>query len=245
MPCGFTYAHYREIFETAIAEGYQVVTLADWFQGKCDKNGKVLINRVDVDDNISRLWTMGAIFKELGIRASIFLRLHAPGYNLLFFDNVNLATALALGGNEIGLHAEVEDVRHICGLDAEALLRAELALFRDLLKIKCVGVASHGGRTPYNNLDFWKTRNPGDFDLLYEAYDEQLWNGCRYVSDSEFTRWKAYQNGTRVQGERRCACEHIKDGVPVLYLLTHTCSYYHTHIGEQHSLNFYTVCNKP
>ena len=35
------------------------------------------------------------------------------------------------------------------------------------------GVASHGGMTGLNNLDFWKDREPSDFGLTYEAYREQ------------------------------------------------------------------------
>ena len=41
-----------------------------------------------------------------------------------------------------------------------------------MFDFKVKGVASHGGLTGYNNLDFWQTRLPGDFGLLYEAYDE-------------------------------------------------------------------------
>ncbi len=230
--CSFTYAHYREIFQTALDEGYEIVTLADWFRGEYAKQDKVLINRIDVDDNINRLWVMGGIFRELGIRASIFFRLHASGYNLMFFDNLNLVRSLAEQGCEIGLHSEIEDVRHICGLDPEKVLRAELEMFRNILGVEQFGVASHGDLTPYNNLDFWKARSPQEFGFVYEAYDENLWNNCRYVSDSEYTRWKAYENGKLREGDRRCACEHIREGASPIYLLTHSCSYYERHIRE-------------
>ena len=57
-------------------------------------------------------------------------------------------------------------------------------------------------------------------------------NSCRYVSDSEFNRWKSYENGVLSEGDRRCACEHIKEGVKVIYLLTHPCTYYWKHFHE-------------
>ena len=231
--CTFTYSHYAEIFRTAILEDYQIITLADWFQGRYDSNRKVLVNRIDVDDNIQRLWPMADIFRKLGIRTSIFLRLHARGYNLLFHDNISLVRRLLADGHEVGLHAEIVDVQHICGLDPTLTLRAEVTLFRDLLGANPQGVASHGDMTPYNNLDFWKDHVPSEFGLLYEAYDQPLWGNSRYVSDSEYTRWKAYEDGVLRKEDRRCACEHIRDGVAVLYLLTHTCSWYAMHIHEQ------------
>jgi len=233
MSCNFTYVHYKEIFKTALDEGYQVITLADWFQAKYDSSKKVLINRVDVDDNISRLWIMGGIYQELGIKASIFMRLHTKNYNLLFFDNMNLVRRLSAMGNEIGLHSEIVDVDAISKIAPEKALRAGLDLMQNLFDIQSYGVASHGDMTPNNNLDFWKEHSPSEFGLLYEAYDKQLWNNSLYVSDSEFTRWKAYDRGRLLQGDTRCACEHIKSGAPVIYLLTHTCSYYNTYIHEQ------------
>lgn len=231
--CNFTYAHYERIFRTALDEGYQIITLADWFRGMFDPGGKILVNRIDVDANIQRLWRFGDIFGKLGVRASIFLRLHAQAYNALFFDNIRIARRLLADGHELGLHSEIVDVQHICDMEPERLLRAELALFKDVLGAKPVGVASHGDITPYNNLDFWKTHDPSEFGLLYEAYDKSLWEGSRYISDSEYTRWKAYENGALRRDDRRCACEHIREGAPVLYLLTHTCSWYDTYIHEQ------------
>ncbi len=231
--CNFTYAHYADIFRVARDEGYQIITLEDWFKRKYGAGRKVLINRIDVDDNIGRLWRMADIFDGLGVRASIFLRLHATRYNLLFFDNIRLVRHLLAGGHEIGLHSEIEDVRHLCGLDPTRALRAELALFSGLLGVNSCGLASHRDLTPYNNLDFWKDHSPEDFGLLYEAYDDGLWTGSRYVSDSEYTQWKSYEKGVLREGDRRCACEHIREGVPVLYLLTHTCSWYKEHIHEQ------------
>ncbi|MGE4552067.1 MAG: hypothetical protein AB7D57_03085, partial [Desulfovibrionaceae bacterium] len=231
--CSFHYDHWGEIFRTALDRGYQIVTLADWFAGRYDPARKVLVNRMDVDDHIERLWIMRDILAGLGVRASIFFRLHAQAYNLLFFDHVNLVRALAADGHEIGLHSEIEDLSHICRLEAEQALRAEIALFGDLLGAPVRGVASHGDITPYNNLDFWKDHTPADFGLLYEAYDRPLWTGSRYVSDSEYTRWKAYEGGELRQGDRRCACEHLREGASPIYLLTHTCSWYRRHIHEQ------------
>ena len=86
--------------------------------------------------------------------------------------------------------------------------------------------------THYNNLDFWKTNNPKKFGLVYEAYDEKLWNYCRYISDSEWTQWKAYENGRLLQDDRRTPIEHMGDNCKVLHLLTHPESWYEGFIYE-------------
>lgn len=230
--CNFSYNHYKEIFQTALCEGYQVITLAQWFSGRFDASRKVLINRIDVDANLYRLHFLCEIFKSLKIPASVFFRLHAKGYNLLFFDGINIVKKLHRQGHEIGLHSEIMDVGHICDMKPEEVLRSNLNVFKSLLDVEVQGVASHGDMTPYNNLDFWKTRSPEEFGILYEAYDDRLWKHSRYISDSEYTQWKAYENGELMQGDQRCACEHLKEGVQTIYLLTHTCSYYDKHIHE-------------
>lgn len=87
--------------------------------------------------------------------------------------------------------------------------------------------------TPFNNLDFWKKYSVNEFGLVYEAYDKKLWNSCRYVSDSEWTQWKAYENGLLLQNDRRSPIEHIREDMPnVLLLLTHPESWYERYIYE-------------
>jgi len=230
--CTFTYSHFRDMYQLALAEGYQVVTVADWFAGRFNPERKVLINRVDVDAHIERVRTMGRIFVSLGIKASFYFRLHTKQYNLLFFDNMNLVRSLAAAGNEIGLHAEVQDIRYFCGIDPAQALRAEIALFEGLLDCRIVGVSSHGDMTPNNNLDFWKTHSPDQFGLQYEAYASHLFDHCRYVSDSARTCWKAYDDGQLRAGDSRCACEHIREGVSPIYLLSHSCYHYWHYIYE-------------
>lgn len=105
-----------------------------------------------------------------------------------------------------------------------------------MLQIKIKGVASHGGATGLNNLDFWKDRNARDFGLLYEAYDKtadfNLFGESFYISDSEWTRWKCYNRGKLVEGDRRSLMEHALDGHDLIYLLTHPETYFERHFYE-------------
>ena len=87
--------------------------------------------------------------------------------------------------------------------------------------------------THYNNLDFWNVHSVEDFGLIYEAYDKKLWNHCRFVSDSEWIRWKAYENGKLIENDRRNPIEHMKNDKPKIFnLLTHPESWYEGYIHE-------------
>ena len=229
----FTFKQYKKIFQEALNNEYQIITLKELFLDEYDKDTKILINRIDVDIKIERLRVIYKIFKELNIKASIYLRLHSPDYNLLSIGNIEIVQDLISIGCEICIHTELEDVQHYCNIDSARLLQKEIELFEILFNIKLYGTASHGDMTPFNNLDFWKKYSVNEFGLVYEAYDKKLWNSCRYVSDSEWTQWKAYENGLLLQNDRRSPIEHIREDMPnVLLLLTHPESWYERYIYE-------------
>ena len=105
-----------------------------------------------------------------------------------------------------------------------------------MLCINIEGVASHGGMTGLNNLDFWREKKPTDFGLLYEAYDKQpefnLFQESFYVSDSNWTSWKCYQNGILRPDDKRTLGEHSFDGHKIIYSLIHPETYYDNHCYE-------------
>ncbi|WP_419765644.1 MAG: hypothetical protein ACNI28_03700 [Arcobacter sp.] len=230
--CDFTFGFYKKIFQDVLKNNYKVITLKEFFENEYDNNEKIFINRIDVDVEIGRLKTIYKIFKELEIKASIYLRLHSPEYNLLSIGNIKIIQDLISIGCEIGVHTELEDVNGYCGIDNLKLLKEEIKLFEVLFQIKIYGTASHGDRTPFNNLDFWKNNSPKDFGLIYEAYDKKLWDNCLYVSDSEWTQWKSYRNGKLLEDDRRTPIEHMIDNPKIMHLLTHPESWYNNYIYE-------------
>ena len=146
--------------------------------------------------------------------------------------NIKIIQNLISIGCEIGLHTELEDVEGYCKLNKTKLLKKEIELIETIFSIKVFGSASHRDVTNYNNLDFWKENKPKDFGLEYEAYDQKLWNNCRYVSDSEWTQWKSYNNGILMTNDRRNPIDHMKENCKVLNLLTHPESWYQNYIHE-------------
>lgn len=228
----FTFDNYKNILQNVLVLDYQIITLKEFFSNEYELNKKIFINRIDVDFKIDRLNHIYTIFKDLNITASIYLRLHSPNYNLLSIGNIKIIQKLIEIGCEIGLHTELEDVGNYCGINKQELLRKQIQLLETICQTKIYGTASHGDITPYNNLDFWNSNLPQEYGLLYEAYDKRLWDHCRYVSDSEWVQWKAYENGIRLDNDRRTPLEHLEEMPPIFHLLTHPESWYNEYIHE-------------
>jgi len=105
-----------------------------------------------------------------------------------------------------------------------------------MLGITIKGVASHGGMTGLNNLDFWQDKHAVDFGVQYEAYEKSgnfnLFDHAFYISDSEWTKWKCYDNGEVCQNDRRTFAEHAAARRPLIYLLIHSDTYFDRHFYE-------------
>ncbi len=233
----FTYAKLKAQYREALNQEYAVIRCCDYVNLK--RNGlppKTLVNRVDIDFSVKKAGQLGQLFNDLGIKATFFVRLHAPEYNPFSFENYRIIKALIQSGHEIGYHSEILDQAAIWAEDAAACLQRDIDVINKMFGIRIRGVASHRGMTGLNNLDFWKDKTPADFDLLYEGYDKQpafnLFQEAFYVSDSEWTQWKCYNKGTLVAGNTQRLGDHVKDGHALLYLLIHPDTYFERHFYE-------------
>lgn len=221
----------------AISLGYEFITCAEFVTRK--RSGvsvPVVVNRVDIDSSVKKAARLGEMFQRLGIKGTFFIRLHANEYNPASFENYRIIMALIKAGHEIGYHSEIVDAAAIWDESAEDCLRRDIDIINRMYATKIQGVASHGGMTGLNNLDFWCDRRPSEFGLLYEAYDKQpefnLFQEAFFISDSEWVRWKCYEQGKLVEGDRRSFGEHAKDRHQLIYLLTHPDTYFDRHFYE-------------
>ncbi len=233
----FTFENIKKEYKAVLDAGYTVITCADYVRlKKTGLHEKILVNRSDIDFSVKKAGRLGTIFNELGIKGTFFLRLHAPEYNPFSFENYRILKFLIESGHELGYHSEIVDQAAIWKEDTEANLLRDLEVMERMLTIKILGVASHGGATGLNNLDFWKDRKPSEFGLLYEGYDKQpeynLFQESFYVSDSEWTRWKCYNKGNRVDGDHRSLSEHLVDEHPILHALIHPDTYFDNHFYD-------------
>lgn len=234
----FSWDALADQYRRVLDEGYRVHSCAEYVDAKkAGLPSKVLVNRVDIDFSILKARRLGEVLGALGLHATFFVRLHAPEYNPFSFENYRVLKWLRDQGHEIGYHSEIVDQAAIWGEDAGQCLRRDIEVLNRMLGIRVIGVASHGGRSGLNNLDFWRVHLPEEYGLLYEAYDHEpafdLFHNSRYVSDSEWTRWKAYEKGRLLDGDRRPPAEHATEGCPLIYLLVHSDTYYDSHCYEQ------------
>lgn len=234
----FTYNKIEEQYKTVKDLGYTFITCEEFVKLKptLSTNTKIVVNRVDIDFSIKKTKRLIDIFNKLNIKATFFLRLHAPEYNPFSFENYKIIKYLIGSGHELGYHSEVIDQSVIWNEDAVECLKRDIDVINRIFQVQIKGVASHGGMTGLNNLDFWKDRKAADFGLLYEAYDHQpefnLFQESFYVSDSEWTRWKCYNKGSLIKDDRRSFAEHAKDGHPLLHVLIHPDTYFDSHFYE-------------
>lgn len=232
----FTFENIKKQYQLALDGGYEFLTCEEYVLRKNNLGQATLVNRVDIDFSCKKAEQLLNIFTELGVKATFFVRLHAPEYNPFSFENYRILKAIRDKGHEIGYHSEIVDQEAIWNETAEHCLTRDLSVLNSMLGIEVKGVASHGGTTGLNNLDFWMTRDASEFDLLYEAYDESpafnLFNESFYLSDSEWTQWKCYQKGKLVDGDRRSLSEHLMDKHPLIYLLIHSDTYFDRHFYE-------------
>jgi hypothetical protein len=232
----FTFSNLVKQYQTALKAGYSFMTCAEFADNKHNLPPLTIVNRVDIDLSVLKADRLRGIFDRLGIKASFFVRLHASEYNPFSFENYRILKAIRDSGHEIGYHSEVVDQATIWEENAEDCLRRDIDILSRMLGIEIKGVASHGGMTGLNNLDFWKKRKASDFGLIYEAYDKSplfnLFDNSLYISDSEWVRWKCYKAGELCQGDQRSFAEHINEKHPLICLLIHPETYFDRHIYE-------------
>ena len=233
----FTFANIERQLMAAVDYGYEFITCQEYAEGRNAGvvRERTLVNRVDIDFSCKKARRLAEIFDRLGVKASFFVRLHALEYNPFDFENYRVLKYIRDSGHEIGYHSEIVDQAAIWGEEASACLQRDIHVLNRMLEVDIVGVASHGGMTGLNNLDFWKDRTPSEFGLLYEAYEKKsfgLFDESFYISDSEWTRWKCYNKGKLVENDHRSLEEHLSEGHPLIYLLIHPDTYFDSHFYE-------------
>jgi hypothetical protein len=232
----FTFANIEDQYRSAVDAGYKVITCEEYYKRKSMLPAKTLVNRVDIDLSVKKAERLADIFNRLKIKATFFVRLHAPEYNPFDFENYRVLKSIIKNGHELGYHSEIVDQSKIWQEDAADNLRRDIDVMNRMFGIEIKGVASHGGNTGLNNLDFWKDKKASDFGLLYEAYDKQpefnLFQEAFYISDSEWIRWKCYNKGVKVENDFRNIMEHLQDNHHLLHVLIHPDTYFDRHFYE-------------
>ena len=89
QPFKFTFENIKNEYQQVINLDYQFITCQEYVSLKKENKlaRKTVVNRVDIDFSVRKSLRLIEIFNELNIKASFFLRLHAPEYNPFSFEN--------------------------------------------------------------------------------------------------------------------------------------------------------------
>lgn len=234
----FSFDYLDTTIQKLISHGFSFTNCLGYYNYKLTDvtPNNLVVLRVDVDISLGKVKDFLDIFKRHNIKSTFFIRLHAKEYNPFSFENYLILKDILAQGHEIGLHSEVIDQSVIWGEQASSWLKKDISTLEQLLGIKVNGVASHGGLTGLNNLHFWDSYSPLDFDLKYEAYDKEkefglFWNSL-YISDSDWTQWKFYMDGNQIEIIEPNFLDFALKNKKIIYMLIHPETFYHNHPHE-------------
>ncbi len=224
MSRDFTLAKYRELLVALQQAGYRVLSVRDFLVQKGPLPCAIL--RHDVDRREARALTMALLEKDRGIQSTYYFRV---GRGLGKAEVVLRIKAL---GHEVGYHYEALSKAGGNREKARKVFGDELSQLRQMAEVRTA--AMHGRPfSPWNNLSFWETCSPEDFDLIGEAYlsFERL-SQAVYLSDTG-RGWNSGENlrdrfspgGPATPGPFSSTGELIRflgeKPSPVVYLLAH------------------------
>src|SRR5258708_2196745 len=135
----FTFSNLEKQYHQAIESGYSFITCEQYALMRGKEISKTIIHRVDVDFSIKKAEKLGEIFNRLGIKASFFIRLHAPEYNPFSFENYRIVKFLINSGHEIGYHSEIVDQAMIWDEKIEANLIRDIEVINKMYNINIKG----------------------------------------------------------------------------------------------------------
>ncbi len=194
VPCAFSLDHYRSILLRALGMGYRFLTHREWRREGPTSEPTILL-RHDIDLSLEKALPVLKLEYSLGIRSTIFVRVHAQGYNIFSVCNYALLDQYMAWGVEVGLHYEPQ-VALITRENRFDLLRRAKTVLEAVIRKPVRGLVSH---TPKLALQLGQF-TPGELKALGFSYrgDEAGFVQDRfYVSDSN-RHWR-----------RGCVCQHI------------------------------------
>ena len=166
----FSFDSYRALLTHIRATGHDICPL-----GEVPSSGRYVILRHDIDYSVARALAMAEVEHGLGVRATVFLMLASPYYNLLDEDNLHDARRIVALGHEIGFHYDTD----LIDTQDPALAAREIArqakFLAATLGTTITTVAQHNP-----SVTSTRVRVPDYVD----AYDDKYFKQIAYLSDS-------------------------------------------------------------
>jgi hypothetical protein len=176
--CDFTYSHYERILDLIKKTDYKVTFFNESYLYE-----KELILRHDIDVDLEKAYKMALIENKYNIKATYFILVRSPFYNIFDRFNSDLIKGILDLGHQIGLHF---DEAYYGSNDAEILIKyvdSEVHLLEDYFNTKIFAVSFHRPSQFLLQSDI-KLK-----DNLINTYDRNFIKEFKYISDSR-RMWK-------------------------------------------------------
>jgi hypothetical protein len=132
---------YRALLETALESGYALVPVEE----HASEAELVCLLRHDVDADLGAALELARIERELGVRATYFVMVRSPVYNVFARRHQLLVEAIAAEGHRIGLHYD-PGFPPRAGRSHEEQIAVERETLEELLDLPVESVAFHQTR---------------------------------------------------------------------------------------------------
>lgn len=176
----FSLAAYRATIAAGLSSGYRFLTFGELADGAPDTARQCLL-RHDVDVSVEYALEMARAEAEAGVRATYFLMLRSPAYNLLGRHASLAVREMVSLGHDIGVHFDAE--HPLVSVDRLAdQVRGEAALIGELAGTEVKAFSFH---QPTQAILERRVAVPG----LINTYNKDQLAGWHYVSDSNRS-WK-------------------------------------------------------
>lgn len=167
---------YRELLETLLDQGYQIIAYADYLKRK-EKRGKFIILRHDVDAKPENSLKTAQIEHSLGARATYYFRVGKES------NQPEMIRAITALGHEIGYH--YEDMS-LCGGDPDKAwshFQTWLDYFRQYYAVETI--CMHGAPTSkWDGKDLWKKYDYKSLGIIGEPYLDTDFSDVFYLTDT-------------------------------------------------------------
>lgn len=215
---GFTLKDYADTLRAYRAAGYVVTSFQEYLQNPQPKH---LILRHDIDNSIEQAMRVAQVDADAGCTASVFLRVHARGYNLMSLPSLSIIRAMEAMGHEVQLHLE-GGFGEVFEGDNFLWAERQRAVFEAAVGRPLGGFSLHeparlgGFEFAAELLDRWSET------VSYHAYEPRfMMPQMKYLSDSS-GNWREGHFAEWV------------DKVPVLQVLTHPFWWFETVPAENY-----------
>lgn len=214
--CDFTLEHYQDILRTIQEKGYR-----DIFFNEATGNPKEILLRHDIDLDLESAYKMALVESRCGMRATYFIFVRSPFYNILDSANSNFMKEIASLGHQIGLHFD----QAFYGTDDIEVLKnhvdAEVQLMVNCFDRDVFAVSFHRPSRLILESDIKLNNN------LINTYDKSFTRNFKYISDSR----RMWKDG--------CLCRLIEKAdengmsIPCIHALIHPVWWVETGINAQ------------